>query len=227
MARLYALMDPRTDEMRYIGQSRNTKLRDKGHFNQCKYYETPKDLWIRELRAAGMRPDTIVLEEVHPNARDERERYWIKRARERGVPLLNIGPGGRGTGFPPTPETRRKISESNKGKGHSLEWRAAHAAFMRGRKQSPELRAKRAAAIVANQNARKWDYIAIFPDGRRETIENVGVFCKEHGIAHQRLHFLAAAGEGQTRKGLRFERTERRSAPVLGAFHSADGNRIK
>jgi hypothetical protein len=84
---------------------------------------------------------------------------------------------------------------------------------MRGRKQSAEQIAKRMRNQGGNQNARRWDYIAIHPDGRREIIENIGVFCKEHGVAHQRLHLIAAAGKGQTRSGLRFERTERRSAP--------------
>jgi hypothetical protein len=206
---VYALIDPRSDQLRYIGKALDVGQRDRNHFNQGKYERSRKGAWIRELRAAGLRPDLIVIEECTPDESATREKYWIARARWRGIPLLNMKHGGQGR-LNTSEETRARISASNKGKGHGPEWRANHAAFMRGRKQSAETRAKKGRSLMKNHNARKWNYTAIFPDGKREEITSIGVFCKEHGIGPGSIHCIAASGKGQTRNGLRFVRAEHR-----------------
>jgi hypothetical protein len=194
--------------MRYIGKALDMRVRYRRHFSRCRHEHSRKAEWIHELRAAGLEPDTIVLEDCAPSESAAREKYWIARARWRGIPLLNMKHGGQGR-LDTSAETRKRISEGNKGKGHGPEWRAAHAATLRGRKASVETKAKMSRALTGNERARKWDYTAIFPDGRRVAIENVAAFCKEHGHTPQSI-WNVAAGKRQTNFGLRLERTERR-----------------
>jgi len=210
MASVYALIDPRSHQLRYIGKALDVRQRDRNHFKQAKWERSRKAAWMRELRAAGLRPDLIVIEECTPAESAAREKYWIARALWRGIPLLNMKHGGQGR-INTSEETRKKISDAVKGKGHGPEWRAAHAAALRGRKASDETKAKMSRAHIGNQSAQKWNYTAIFPDGRRVEIENISVFCKEHGTTPQQL-WNAAAGIVQTLNGLRFVRAERRSA---------------
>lgn len=223
-ASVYALIDPRTHQACYIGKALDVDLRDRNHFNQCKHEHSRKATWLRGLRAEGLRPDLIVLEECKPEESAAREKYWIARARWRGIPLVNMKHGGQGR-LNTSAETRKRISEAVKGKGHGAEWRANHAEAMRGRKHSNETKAKMGRAHMGNQRAQKWDYVAIFPNGRRDGIENVGVFCKEHGIGPWRIYSIAAAGKGQTKNGLRFVRTERRSALHLRSTPLEDDRR--
>lgn len=227
MASVYALIDPRSDQVRYIGKALDVRLRDRNHFNQSKYERSPKAAWIRGLRAEGLRPDSIVLEECSPDESAAREKYWIARARWRGIPLLNMKHGGQGR-LNTSEETRARISAAVKGKGHGPEWRAAHAATMRGRKASAETKEKmRHDGRLGNQRARKWDYTAIFPDGKRVEIENVSLFCKEHGVSHMSI-CQAAAVKGQTRNGLRFVRAEhRKCSPTSRSTSSEDDSRFE
>jgi hypothetical protein len=223
MAAIYALIDPRSHQLRYIGKALDTEQRDRNHVKQVRHSHSPKDEWLRELRAAGLRHDMIVIEECAPSESAAREKYWIARALLRGAPLLNMKHGGQGR-LNTSAETRKRISEANKGKGHGPEWRAARTEWLRGRKASPETKAKMGRARALNQNARKWDYIATFPDGRLVEIQNVAVFCKEHGITSQQL-WNFAAGMGQAKSGLHFARIERRSALNLKEHSIEDDNR--
>jgi len=212
-ASVYALIDPRSHQLRYIGKALDVRQRDRNHFKQCRFDNSPKDEWIRKLRASGLRPDLIVIEGCTPAESAAREKYWIARAHWRGIPLLNMKHGGQGR-INTSEETRARISASNKGKGHGPEWRAAHAAALRGRKASDETKAKMSRAHTGNQRAQKWDYTAIFPDGRRVEIENVAVFCKEHGLTAQMI-WQSAARKWQTGNGLHFARTEHRKCSIF------------
>lgn len=225
MASVYALIDPRSHQLRYIGKALKTEQRERNHFNQCKYEHSPKGEWMRELRSAGLQPEMIVIDECEPAESANREKYWIARALSRSAPLLNMKSGGQGR-VKTSAETRRRISEAVKGKGHGAEWRVNHAEFMRGRKASLETKAKMGRAQTKNQNARKWNYTAIFPNGRREEIENVAVFCKKHSFTPQEI-WNFAAGMAQARSGLRFVRTERRSAHKLRSTPGENYSRIE
>lgn len=136
---IYALVDPRTQEIRYIGQSVNPekRLRD-GHL--CKPYidaKSYKNHWLKELIALGLRPTIAILETTDEEHYEEREQFWIAKMRSDGIPITNLTDGGDGTrGNVPSPETiekrrvkllghkvseegRRRIGESRRGMKHS------------------------------------------------------------------------------------------------------------
>lgn len=142
---IYALCDPDTGEVRYIGQTANGMLRPRAHLTpsagkgRAHYHAN----WIRSLRRAGKRPTIRVLEEV-PNAAalDAAERRWIARGRGLGWRLTNSTDGGDGIrGHHHSAETKEKISRANRGRPgrrgpQSPEHIAARVAALKGRQRS-------------------------------------------------------------------------------------------
>lgn len=91
-AEIYALLDPRTDEVRYIGKANNAAKRLQTHLRDAHRRDTPVYRWMRKLLDLGMRPRVEVLE-VTADWR-EAEMRLIAVTRARGVRLLNVAEGG-------------------------------------------------------------------------------------------------------------------------------------
>ena len=90
---IYGLVDPETGKMRYVGKSNNPKVRYQYHL-QDKKTNPHKTAWICGLSERGLKPELVILEETTQKQWEERERYWIKRYRDEGAPLVNILEGG-------------------------------------------------------------------------------------------------------------------------------------
>jgi|SRR6185503_3260124 len=87
---IYVLIDPRTSEIRYVGQSKNPKKRLRTHRYQCYSKITP---WLRELEQAGIRPRLEVIANARDRVHGEQvEHHWIRYFRRRGVALFNYHP---------------------------------------------------------------------------------------------------------------------------------------
>lgn len=95
---IYALRDPRTLEVRYVGQSVNGLSRARNHFSPSaiEKRENPHTSnWIRGVLAAGLRPVAEVIETVaRPDDLDEAEVFWIAKCRAMGFALTNMNAGG-------------------------------------------------------------------------------------------------------------------------------------
>lgn len=111
---IYALIDSRTNEIRYIGKSKNIEVRLKAHINESiKGRKSHKCDWIRQLLNLELRPILQILEECDEDNWKEREQYWIKYYKERGCKLTNLTEGGDGVnGYIATEETRNKHREN-------------------------------------------------------------------------------------------------------------------
>lgn len=88
---IYGLVDPDTDELRYIGKttcepSRRLHLHLSEARRQC---ATPKTQWIRALLREGKRPVVVALQQVDYGFWPEAERRWVRAALEIGCDLLN------------------------------------------------------------------------------------------------------------------------------------------
>ena len=121
MPYIYALCDPDTQEVRYVGKTKSIQERYKAHLTSQSSANTHRKYWIRSLRKQGKKPLIKVLEEVDASIWKERERWWIAEMRQQGARLTNLTDGGEGTnGYKHTPETKAKISASNTGKKKTL-----------------------------------------------------------------------------------------------------------
>jgi len=77
---IYALIDPRTMEVRYIGQTNNPKERMRAHTSPHVYMKTNnrKAIWTEELKAEGLKPIMDVLFSCHPDQANMWEHYFYK-----------------------------------------------------------------------------------------------------------------------------------------------------
>lgn len=85
---IYALVDPRDGQIRYIGQSRSLEWRYQEHCFRGAANPLVGD-WRDELRAAGLIYQLRLLETTTREMADGRERFWIMWALRRKCPLLN------------------------------------------------------------------------------------------------------------------------------------------
>jgi hypothetical protein len=90
---IYALIDPRTDAIRYIGKSANPDVRYASHCTASSPLRAVR-AWITELAKRKLRPRLRLLEVVPAASADATEARWI--ARESGPGLLNRRGGSTG-----------------------------------------------------------------------------------------------------------------------------------
>lgn len=99
MVTIYGLVCPLSGEIRYIGKTnRNLRLRLNAHVTESRRLRhSHKHRWIAGCYDRGLRPSVWVLEELEDGANwQERERDWIKRAKDLGLDLTNQTAGGEG-----------------------------------------------------------------------------------------------------------------------------------
>lgn len=93
MATIYALVDPITDCIRYVGKTvQDPRVRLKEHIaNPTNGYT---EEWITNLSWGGQKPVMRILEECSRDEVYRREAFWIRYMSDRGCSLLNIQSGG-------------------------------------------------------------------------------------------------------------------------------------
>lgn len=98
---IYALIDPDTGELRYIGATDNIVRRMREILAPNLSKSRKRAEWIIELKAEGKQPNLSILETCPEAEAVLVERKWIARYRELGAPLLNVHVGGEGGGRSP------------------------------------------------------------------------------------------------------------------------------
>ena len=87
---IYALIDPITNEPRYVGRTNDPETRYKLHLAwKSESNNTPKRQWVAALLQDGVRPLREVLEEVSSETADTAESKWICDYIDRGYKLTN------------------------------------------------------------------------------------------------------------------------------------------
>ena len=90
---IYALCDPWTGELRYIGKASSPSARLATHIRDSRRSNRPVCAWVAKCLSEGKVPEMIVLAE---NCEDwqRKEKHLISRARELGHRILNLADGG-------------------------------------------------------------------------------------------------------------------------------------
>lgn len=120
---IYALSDPYTNVVRYVGKTLEPRRRFSLHLSKARkagklrYSST----WIKSVLLSGAFPKFILLEVTTDTEWPNRERFWIAKykslAEVAGVNLTNLTDGGESnTGHRPTLESRQRMSEAQKRK---------------------------------------------------------------------------------------------------------------
>jgi predicted GIY-YIG superfamily endonuclease len=87
---VYALSDPRTNEVRYVGCTSDLKSRYSAHLMINQEKNVVKKAWIGELKSLGLRPLVVTLEDgYNKKTAHDREACWIARYLTEGAPLVN------------------------------------------------------------------------------------------------------------------------------------------
>jgi hypothetical protein len=87
---VYALLDPDTEQIRYIGKTHNLYARYYGHIHPSKRNHTPVTIWVRGLCAQNKQPLLAILEHVDRSHGIQEEHFWIYEARNAHGDLLNV-----------------------------------------------------------------------------------------------------------------------------------------
>lgn len=115
---IYALIDPRTSRIRYIGKAKNLSARLRSHVSAAANNAvTHKYCWIRSLLKSGLRPEIKIVETCSEENWKDKERFWIAHFLNEGADLANHTKGGDGVeGFRLSKSTIASIAAKNRGR---------------------------------------------------------------------------------------------------------------
>ncbi len=118
---IYALIDPRMNQVRYIGQTVNLALRIGAHISEAVNRDIGyRAKWIKELLDAGLRPEIEPIDLVSIAEATEREKFWITEFRRRGCNLTNMvygGPDGKTIQHPKQKRPRCRVFQKSQETG--------------------------------------------------------------------------------------------------------------
>jgi len=129
---IYGLVDPRDNQIRYVGKSDDPQRRLSLHM--CSDSNPYKREWLNELAAENLNTALSILAEVDQDGWGDHEQRWIQKMKDEGHRLLNIQPGGifyngaRSTVTQPVSNNkkgarvnRQRIKELRSNKGYTQE----------------------------------------------------------------------------------------------------------
>jgi hypothetical protein len=136
---IYTISDPFTNEVRYIGQSKDLKSRIRKHINESKNTKKHLYAWIKSILNNGNKPLFEEIEKVDDEIADIVESMYISLFKSWGFKLLNLSDGGQTNRYISL-ETRKKISDSLKVKIQSEETKQKRIASLKQIYENAELR---------------------------------------------------------------------------------------
>lgn len=120
MTYIYALIDPTTNEIRYIGKSDAPERRFKEHVDRQACPDSYKANWIKKLRSKNLMPGLKILAICEEGIWPSIECGAIAYARKLGMRLTNMAEGGLGNkGTTKTPAQKDKIRRVAIGRTHT------------------------------------------------------------------------------------------------------------
>ena len=94
---IYGLYHPKTNVLRYIGKTKNLKIRMYSHLCKASLSKKNKNaIWLNNLKKQGLKPIVKILCECSPKNIDRFEKHYISLYRNKGLKLNNERSGGDG-----------------------------------------------------------------------------------------------------------------------------------
>lgn len=139
---LYTLNCPFTNDIKYVGISKNPKNRFYNHISEArKDTHTKKKAWIKGLLNQGLKPILNIISEHSVDVIHEVEVAYILKCKNEGIALYNLTSGGE-IKKQVSQETIEKLRKCNLGKKHSEATKEKIGNANRGQKRSEEVRKK-------------------------------------------------------------------------------------
>lgn len=117
---IYGLVDPRTNQIRYVGKSINPNVRLRKHISERHKHDSYKDRWVRKLYNDGFKLELLIVDVVDKTEWQFWEMFYISYFKSLGFRLTN---GTKGGDQPPSTKgrkhskkSREKMSKTKKGK---------------------------------------------------------------------------------------------------------------
>jgi hypothetical protein len=155
---VYGLRDPRTNEIRYVGKSTSGLGRPKAHFRESRRgdYDSHKSRWLRQLDAAGLRCEIVVLQACGNDSEAiAAERAWIAMGKPAGT-LTNMTDGGEGRpgkGHRLSAEHCAKISAAHRASAAIKTAGRAWSEKARGKPRPPEVTEKMRRSLTGKRRS--------------------------------------------------------------------------
>jgi hypothetical protein len=197
---IYGLRDPITNEVRYVGATKNMiEERLKSHIKYAKNEKHTSYLcrWIRKLLRLNIIPIPFIIEYTTKESWAIKEKYWIRQLKNDSCRLVNWTEGGTGgdtrqgrSGKKHTQETKDLISKSKK--NPSKETRDKISRANKNRRNFKEIMIKitEKARIGSMVKKRK------LSDNQVESIrfrhkngESISKMAAEYNVTRQTIHF--------------------------------------
>jgi hypothetical protein len=166
---IYGLVDPRDNQLKYIGLSKSVMSRYYKHCNSLTE-NNKKSNWVKSLKNKSLKPELLIIDECSGDEVEYLEQFYIAYYKSLGCLLTN----GNSGGFRPkmSAEVIEKIRRGNTGKKRSPEAiekykkrrlteeaKTKLAEFNRGRKISDEAKKKMSIAakgkIISEETRKK------------------------------------------------------------------------
>ena len=161
---IYILIDPRDNQVRYVGKTKSINRRYYQHNSEASKIRNHKNNWLLSLKNNNLKPEMVTIDECEDDSWVLLEQWYIELFKSWGYKLTNLTKGGEGAyGYKHTEESKQKMSHGNKGKIISLETREKISKAVKGRKYSDEIK------IKASQVAKKR---GISPETRDKMVES-------------------------------------------------------
>jgi hypothetical protein len=129
---IYILIDPLTNQIRYVGKANNPQERYKNHKNRCRDKNTHKRNWMNKLRLKSLYPQIEIIDRVLKSEWHYWEKFWIAYYKFLGCSLVNYTSGGDGLTFGNQTSFKKGQVPWNKGKSPSQEVRNKISNTLRG-----------------------------------------------------------------------------------------------
>ena len=116
---IYGIVNPITNELRYIGQTVNFNKRKSEHLYRAKTLKSSWYLynWINSMLSDNIKPEFIIIDEVSIESLDYWEIFYISYFKSIGCNLTNYASGGNSRGgYNHTQEFKDYLSNKYKGR---------------------------------------------------------------------------------------------------------------